>query len=1330
MLNLVPDFIISKYKNNLFRGKINTFCLYSDIIGFTSTTEKLMKFGNEGADTLSKILKEIFSRIVKTIHNRGGFITHFAGDGFFALYEYSDSRSQNIQMFNSFNSALSIQNLFKDKPFYSTPLGDFEFAIKIGISCGEIDWGITDNSIRSFYFKGNGIKQAVIAESRALKNEIIFDDYINRITDKNSIISENIDNSFFRLKKVTAILNNAPQLSDSIQPVTKEIFIKNFISGSVFSVKDPGEFRYVAPVFLSYEGLNNEEGINKFISYTGEEINKYNGHLKDIEFADKGNLIVCFFGAPVSTENNISKALDFVINIFQTSSKVINNPELKLKAGITYGQVYSGIIGGEEYAQYSCIGDFINLASRLMTIADWGQILVNDSIGSLSDTYFHFNHIGKLSLKGFEKSIDTYELLDKHEEKFFKTVEVPFVGRTKELEQLHNSIAESFSTKTGRIAFVNGEAGIGKSKLAVEVHNKIFDLPELLWLDFPGFENVPQSLYPFRVLFLNFFSITQDLSQAKKKALFNNKLDKIIKKLQNIQNEESVKDVQQCIKEIDRTRSILASLADIYWEDSLYEKLAPALRMDNVFFAVCNFISSLGYIYNVLLEFDNVHTLDKETIQLIKYLTQYSKNKPVFFLFTGRYFDDGAKFSSKLQADVPSIEIDMQPLEMGNILVLSEKLLGFPLDKPSVNLLKERTNGNPYFVEQLVLDLKERGQIKIVDNKYSLSSSELIARPTSLNSILTSRFDRLPAEVKTIVQHASVLGRKINPRILSLMLGITDGMEEKLKTALQNNVLVKSNETTYTFYHDLLRDAVYDMHLKSTLTKLHLLAANSYKSFYDKNFTLPSFEQYSYHLGLGYNIINQNEEVIIDAENLNDEILKENTLYYLNLQKDLADKYQHLYYNNDAIRKYKLIVQLSKLLLLNTDTIDYLIKTGELLKLIGKYDDAMKLFNESQNISIALKDQYRIAQTQLSIGKIYERKNDYDNASSYFQHAFEIYDTLNNKGGIIDSLKYLGIIEYNKSNYKESLNFYNKKLKLCKLCDDNIGMADTLNDVGTAYLATNEHKKALKNYLKSLEIYKELNYSVGLSKALGNIGIVYMEQYDYNSAMEYYKKKLKLCKQIGDKREIWKVYSNIANTLSGSGNFDKALKFCERQLIVCKELGDQIGILHYYLNLSKIYINQNTNNVASGFLLNAYEIAKKLNLKQYLCQILISKVEVLINLKKLNDAKKFLIEGTTIAEEINNKLYILYFRLNDARIRYLEGYKKEAMIIFDELLGVKFDEEFYANVVYEIISLKIDNSYKKDEFCKHKIKALNIYKNIYKKTNNFILKTRVKELSN
>jgi len=238
-----------------------------------------------------------------------------------------------------------------------------------------------------------------------------------------------------------------------------------------------------------------------------------------------------------------------------------------------------------------------------------------------------------------------------------------------------------------------------------------------------------------------------------------------------------------------------------------------------------------------------------------------------------------------------------------------------------------------------------------------------------------------------------------------------------------------------------------------------------------------------------------------------------------------------------------------------------------------------------------------------------------------------------------------------------------------------------------------------------------------------------MEQYDYKSAMEYYKKKLKLCSQIGDKREIWKVYTNIANILSDSGNFDKALKFYERQFIVCNELGDQIGKLLYYLNLSKIYILQNTNNLAIEFLLNAYEIAKKLNLKQYLCQILIWYVEVLTNQKKIKEAKKFLKEGTNIAVEINSEVSINYFMLNDARIKSLEGNENEAIVIFDNLLKIN-EEEFYANVVYELISLKLGSYYKKDLFQKHKSRALNIYKKLHEKTNNFILKNRIKELTN
>ncbi len=181
MKNLIPHFIADKFKEGINNGEFNAVTMFMDISGFTPMTERLMKEGKEGAEVLSFILNNIFTPVVDSIYNREGFISIFAGDALTAIFPIDD-------FMKAIFSALEINKIFKEQGFQKTRFGDFELSVKLGLSFGNVNWGILGiDSHKTFYFRGEAIDSCAKSEHHCNKMDIILD---NKLYQK---VSNNIE---------------------------------------------------------------------------------------------------------------------------------------------------------------------------------------------------------------------------------------------------------------------------------------------------------------------------------------------------------------------------------------------------------------------------------------------------------------------------------------------------------------------------------------------------------------------------------------------------------------------------------------------------------------------------------------------------------------------------------------------------------------------------------------------------------------------------------------------------------------------------------------------------------------------------------------------------------------------------------------------------------------------------------------------------------------------------------------------------------------------------------------------------------------------------------
>ena len=179
MKNLIPPFIHEQSKQGNAYGSFQAYTMFIDLSGFTAMTQTLMKKGSVGAEQLSIIINDIFEPMVALVYDKGGLIPYFAGDAFtgvFPLDQSDISVGTFLQVAQQLRDLFDRRNSSQEQSTDITPSGgfdDFEIGIKIGLSVGEVEWGIIGNEYKQFYFRGEAIDDAAESEHRATDRDII-----------------------------------------------------------------------------------------------------------------------------------------------------------------------------------------------------------------------------------------------------------------------------------------------------------------------------------------------------------------------------------------------------------------------------------------------------------------------------------------------------------------------------------------------------------------------------------------------------------------------------------------------------------------------------------------------------------------------------------------------------------------------------------------------------------------------------------------------------------------------------------------------------------------------------------------------------------------------------------------------------------------------------------------------------------------------------------------------------------------------------------------------------------------------------------------------------
>jgi class 3 adenylate cyclase/tetratricopeptide (TPR) repeat protein len=872
-----------------------------------------------------------------------------------------------------------------------------------------------------------------------------------------------------------------------------------------------------------------------------------------------GDGLLALFGAPQSHEDDPQRAilagLDILEGIRPFKEKFQNDygMDFNVRIGINTGMVVVGEIGSSQAAEWTAMGDAVNLAARMEQIAMPDSIQIGEDTYRLTAPLFDFEPLGAVEIRGKREPVKIYRVLKPKDQpgrlRGIPGLETPLRGRSAEIETLRKELSYLHQGRGG-ITCLIGDAGLGKSRLIQEIYKdwQLRKGESERWIEGKGISFEASRPYGlFRQLLFQSCGVAdnESVESAQHKIL-------CVLEPWSVGREKARDETQPALE------LLLSSEEDLNRKVTLE---GEALKRQ-IFHEASSIFFQLATSGPLVVVCDDLHWADPVSVELLLHLFQFCEDYPIHFLCAMRpqQQTSGWQVKQAAEREYPHryTEIELLPLSGMESSALVDDLLAIS-DLPDElrQLILGKAEGNPLFVEEIVRDLID-SKVVVHDKSdlhwHAARQIEEVRIPDTLHALLAARIDRLDLEARQTLQLASVIGRVFPFPVLKKILDPDFPLDRQLNTLERLGLVAEVQrmpERQYAFRHELTRDAAYETILHRRRRQYHRRVGEAIEELYPEQ------------------VENQAHLLAMHFDKALD---RERSLKYYSMA---GDKAMRLYANQEAARHYRRAVQIAAETGAAERLVPLHLNLGHALQNSGKNGEALEVYRQLVSLGEERQDpamQLAGLIPQATLRAIPSAAFDPVEGRKLTRRTLELARSLGDHSAEARSLWNMMLMEImDGSNDNQAATFGEQALAIARQYGTKEELAYVLHDLSRVYLEKGRIQEYWTARDEAEKLWRELGKREMLADSLGVSAEAYALSGDWEKAIHSAEEGLAIARSIDNPWGEAHNLMNLSYTYFMLGDIKKSLQVNEEVYARGKQAGFMAAQFNAWFLWSWIY---------------------------------------------------------------------------------------------------------------------------------------------------------------
>jgi class 3 adenylate cyclase/tetratricopeptide (TPR) repeat protein len=834
--------------------------------------------------------------------------------------------------------------------------------------------------------------------------------------------------------------------------------------------------------------------VDQALTLMAETIHRYEGTVNQF----LGDGLMALFGAPLAVEEHALRAVQAALAIRETisgfSEKLRREKglELRLRMGLNTGPVVVGRIGDDLRMDYTAVGDTTNLAARMQAMAEPGSIIVTASTHRLVEGYVRSQSVGLLPVKGRSDPVAAYRVIGRKRARTRMELAAErglteLVGRERELGLLRDRLARAREGR-GQVVAIVGEPGIGKSRIIYEFRRAL-EGERVTWLEGRSLPYAQSTPY---LAVLEILRASFQIEEGDNQLQISAKL------------REGIRQIDPGLEAIVPFLGALFGL-----ETEALQRLEPKDRRQKTFEAIraLTFAAARRRLQVVVVE--DLHWIDKTSEDYLAFAVESLAAVPVLLITTHR-----PGYTVRWADKTFYTQIALDVLTEGEAEAMVTAILGGrEAPRDFCQIVQEKAEGNPLFVEEITASLLERGVLVREEGSLRWAGDVTVEVPASVQDIIRARIDRLDEPVKRIVQTAAVIGREFGFQLLSRISEMTGQVERYLDTLKHLELIHEKTffpELGYIFKHALTQDVAYQTLLSHRRQQLHGTIGRALEELYADR-------------------LEEQAGIIAYHHARSDKPAK--GIAYALLAGDGAAR---LYANAEARTYYDQALELARKPPVSPESqraeIDAIVKLAGVAVTREHFQQDLANLEHALTLATALADETRTAQVLYWIARTHYVRGQLGSAVEFAEKSLALAESLRDESLIVWPSNLLGRIYTVIGDYVKGSAMMQRCVGILERLGNRSELAMASSILGVSLAAIGQFDEALKFSEQGLALAREIQNLPAEAANLYYQAIVYEQQGEWDRVVESARAGLEIAQRLGD---LFRVY--VLNAVLGYG---------------------------------------------------------------------------------------------------------------------------------------------------------------------------------------------------